>query len=284
MTAKLSNFISLEFFNSNSSKQEENHEEDVTAIYSWIHENTEHGKLTAPLNEGEVYLRGKSASMFHRNGQQIEDVLAEFSRDLRAYESIYKTNKNALTEFGKAQKGIVKDLERIADPETTFDQVRAVIMKYNVESRKFGEGNSIAHHFHEPTTRFLGDYETGFLNGRDEFQTIQHLKKYKSAELPSLTEENRDAIVKLAFDIQGLQTNLTDLEERIGVCIDHTDSPIRGFIGDISEDKELMPILNPFSEHGMVHEDHNGGLVDILVKRVDNLYEALWNYIKHSCH
>lgn len=285
MTTKLSNFLSLEFFfNQNSIKQEENHEEDSSAIYSWINEHTEHNKLDAELKEGEVHLRGKSASMFYRGRQQIEDVYASFKHDLSAYESIFKSSKNRLKEFGKAQHGLVKDLDKIASPNTTFEQVRSAILKYKDQANEFRTENSIAAHFHEPSDHFLGNYETPFLSDDKSFITTQHLEKGMSAEVPGLTEENKDKIVGLAFEIQKLQIELADLDESIGMCVDHTDSPIRGFVDEIYEDHEIMAVLNPFSEHGMTEEDHNAGLVDILVQRVDNLYEALWTYIRRSCH
>lgn len=285
MKVKLSNFISTEFFfNHNSSKQEENHEEDPSALYTWIHENTDHGRLTAELKEGNAFLRGKAASVFHRGGHVIEDVYSAFSRDLKAYETILKTYKSQLTEFGKTQKSIIKDLDKIADPKTTYEQVRAVLLKYKNQAANYTPQHSIAAHFREPSEHFLGDYETPFLTDEKYFETKQQLSKQPSAELPALTQENEDKIVTLAFDIQKLQIDLSDLDEKIGVCIDQTDSPIRGFVDEIYNEPELVAILNPFSEHGMVFEDHNAGLVDILVKRVDNLYEALWSYIRHSCH
>lgn len=285
MKAQLSNFLSLEFFfNSNSKKEEESHEEDSGALYTWIHEHTKHNELDAELKEGDVFLRGKAASMFYRGGHVIEDVYAAFKRDLSAYESVYKANKNRLTEFGKAQKGIIKDLDKIADPKTTYEQVRTAILKYKDQAAHYVPEHSIAASFREPSDHYLGDYETPFLSNDKHFNTKQELAKQKSAELPGLTEENKDKIVGLGFEIQKLQIDLADLDDKVGICIDQTDSPIRGFVDEIYNDQELVAILNPFSEHGMVDEDHNAGLVDILVKRVDNLYEALWQYIRLSCN
>lgn len=284
----LSNFLSLEFFGFGGSNHgSHQHQQTEESIYSWITDNTRNSKLTDghEVKDGTIAMRGEKASMFVRNGKEIDNVLNEFKKDFHTYDTIFKAHKGELQAFGKEQNNFITDLDRIASHDTTFDQVRNVILKYKAAAKKYSIDNSIASRFHEPSDHFLGDYKSGFMSRSDHayFESKQEPNANRdSVELQTPSEKELADLVKLGFDIQKLQLELTDLDEEVGTCIDHTDSPLRGFYSEISDDNELMEILNPFSEHGMSDEDHNAGLIDVLVKRVDNLYEALWTYIKRS--
>lgn len=258
--------------------------ESSNTIEDWIYGNTKNGKLNdnVELREERVHLRGHYASLFRRNGSLIHDVLSEFKKDYSAYEQILHSNRSALIEFGKSQNALQDDLHSIANPETTFEEVKDVIMKYQGASKRFYGHSALSYRFHEPSQHFLGDYETGFLSHEHFFESNQQLGKYETAELEGLTKSNKDAVVKLAFDIGKLVGEIEELDEEVGSCIDMTDSPIRGFIDEINDDATLMGILSPFTEHGMVEEDHNAGLLDVLKKRVENLNGALWHYVKES--
>lgn len=279
----LSNFISLEWF---FNKPEEK-EEDAGAIHRWIYANVHDGKLKPGVRfkESSIDMRGKNAAVFHRSAKPISDVFNEFRKDLDDYKAIYNSNKGAVQAFARAQKSIIKDLDKIDGQHAAYSEVKNVLLKHKAYSIKYNKENSIARKFHEPAHHFLGDYTTAFLNeGRNSFLTSQKEGTHEVVHVSSLQESEQSQVVKLACELLGFSGELEDFSEEVGVCIDWTDPPIRGFMDHINADGEAMAILQPFSEHGMTDEDSNAGLVDVLQKRVDNLSDALWSYIRHSCH
>lgn len=280
----LSSFISNEFF-SFGKKEQETIKKEEPSLWDWIGKNTDKNGLKdhVVLKDETVMLRGHTASMFLRNGKEIDHVLNEFKQDFKIYQSLFSSNKAALIEFGKAQKALWKDLDDLASTETTYEEVRAAVLKHQVDAVKFSPPNNIARKFSYPKTYMLGDFNGYFSKDSGRFDTKQTPREADPVEIKSLAEKDKNEIVKLAFDILMFHTDLEYFDdEKIGLCWDMTDSPTRGFMVQINRDQDVMDVLSVFTEHGMTETELNAGLIYILGERTKYLSEALWGYIRAS--
>lgn len=280
----LSNFISNEFF-SFGKKEQETIKQEEPSLWDWINKNTNKNGLNdhVVLKDETIMLRGDVASMFLRNGKEIDHVLNEFKQDFKIYQSMFTSNKSALADFGKAQKAFCKDLDAIGNGETPFTKVRETILKYKASAEKFSPPNNIARKFSYPRTYMLGDFKGYFDGDSNRFHTKQKPTEADPVEIKSMSEKDKKEIVQLAFEILFFHIDLEYFdEEKIGLGWDMTDSPTRGFMSEINKDDELMGVLRVFTEHGIADNELNAGLTDILVARVKYLSDALWGYIRAS--
>lgn len=279
----LSNFISNEFFF--GKKEEKVIKEEEPNIWNWMSKNVDKYELkpTVKFKDEIITLRGNTASMFLRNGKEIDHVAREFKQDFDIYQSLFNSNKSKLAEFGKAQKALYRDLDAIANSETTYEQLKAVLLKHKDSAIKFSPPNNICSKFSYPKSYMLGDFPGYFNKETTHFNTEQKPKEVETVELHSMSDKDKKDIVKLAVDILMFETDIEFFDdEKIGLCWDMTDSPTRGFMDELDKDKEAMSILRPFIEHGMTSEELNAGIIDILKKRVGFLSKGIWGYIRAS--
>lgn len=244
----------------------------------WAEENLLNGKVNQ-LNlrtTGSVTLGPQVAPFFHRGSKQITDIEAEVFKDLNLYMGLYKRYERELKRNGEKLGQIKREADDFLDKDNYPEGLEAFT---ELMLRWEGLITPINQKFRDPNVDFLGYGRFSFLDRKGVFidgNTPLERISINEVTVPVVPLETVKGLTEYLTRSYTFQDQLYEMIDEVGVSIDLSDPPFRGYYGDVLK---RHPNLKCLYAHP-VFEDVSHNLVEEILRRLGVLDQAVVSYIR----
>jgi hypothetical protein len=235
---------------------------------SWLDKYTNDDVLTDAVKAKTTKFSVGKNPMFVKDNKPVTSVaefMSELDKDINSISSI-------MSRYGsiaiKADK-IVADLNKQAEKAKDYDTLRSVILKFKDKLPK-----SLAETVKQDKTKLLGN-SVGLLNDDGEIALSTKPFNQEIMMEPATLEE----LNKLLSYWVKLGEVWRDIEVDHVSGLDFTDPPFRGYSDELSDDDEVMEILNSYLHPTF---DENFDIIYPLENRTWELMDACITLIRKA--
>lgn len=209
-----------------------------TEAWEWLTQVlAKHPIKALTLKPGTVEVSSRYAAFFTRNGKPVTDPVAELQKDLREYRQLLARYKTKLQAAGKFLQKVERELDafnaRDTDDLENQEELEKILEKLVRECPP-----SLVAGFQEPQHKFLGFASVPFLekeDGRLVFATAERPDKVAGFTLTVDSEEQIEKFLTELKEAFSLSVEIMNLTEQVGVGVDVSDPPLRGYYNELPE-------------------------------------------------